>query len=159
MAADAIPPQAQIETLKSFKRDIQMSVRTAAKGIGTQPVRLEELRVWLKEALVSPTDPPRPVAEGMGDGTEVWLSGADKKAALAKLDEKIDARIKALEAGKGDAVSTEAWAVKELAALVEKKAKISDAKSGATRVARTDEIQAWLSESGSGPIGMPRKKE
>lgn len=65
MADAAAPetPQVHIERLRSFTRDLELSIRLEAKGYETRVVTMEEVRRWLDAALASPTDEAiRPIA-------------------------------------------------------------------------------------------------
>lgn len=157
--ADALPPetpQVQVEKLKSFTRDLELSVRTKAKGYGARAVSTEELRRWIDAALESATDDAiRPKESSASAGTPYFVPSARTKL-FTGLKERVAARIAELESGQvTPTVSTRDWVVDQTLELAKASAQVLDAKSGAVAPADPAELERWLKT----PPVTARKKD
>lgn len=150
--ADALPPEpakVQLEALKAFTADLELSVRARAKGYGSRPVEVAELRAWIDAALASNTDAAMRPKEGLIDAPH--LSGSANRAVLGKLLEKVRARVGELESGRVEPdENVKDWLLSQLGDAAQGKVMVPGIKSGPTRVASLDEVKEWL--------GAPRKK-
>lgn len=146
--ADAAPPdapQVQLEALRAFTRDLELAVRTEAKGYGTRPVSAAELHRWLEAALASNADEaqrPQEGIEGLEDGT-LFLSAQYRQTLLKQLLARVNARVKKLE--KQQLVPKEptlTWARAQLDELA--KGRWNYVKSGDVARAIPAELLQWL---------------
>lgn len=146
--ADAAPPdapQVQLEALRAFTKDLELAVRTEAKGYATKPVSAAELHRWLEAALASNVDEaqrPQEGIEGLEDGT-LFLYAQYRQTVLKKLLARVTARVKKLE--KQQLVpkdSTLAWARAQLDDLA--KGHWDYVKSGDVSRAIPAELLQWV---------------
>jgi hypothetical protein len=144
--ADALPPEpakVQIETLKAFSADLELSVRKVAKGYGTRPVAVSELKKWLDDALASNTDAAIRPRES---GTEApYLTGPVNREVLGKVLAKVKARVTELEGGKVEPKEpVKQWLVAQLSDAAGSKVMVPGLKGGDTRPASVAEVKSWL---------------
>lgn len=144
--ADALPPETakvQIETLKAFRADLELSVRSVAKGYGSKPVYLAELRVWLNDALASNTDAARRPREGAANAP--YVTGPVNREVLGKVLTKVKTRIADLEGGKLEPKEpVKQWLTAQLVDASATKVLVPDTKGGGARVATVEEVRGWL---------------
>ncbi|MFT3712712.1 MAG: hypothetical protein QM817_34105 [Archangium sp.] len=144
--ADALPPETakqQIESLKAFTADLELSVRKVAKGYGTRPVQVSELKKWLDDALVSNTDAAIRPREGMTNAP--YLTGNVNRDVLSKLLTQVKARVTELESGKVEPKEpVKQWLVTQLSDAAASKVMVPGMKGGDTRPASAEEVKGWL---------------
>jgi hypothetical protein len=135
-----------VQTLKAFSADLELSVRRAAKGYGSRPVELADLRKWLDDALASNTDEPMRPREGTS--SQPHLTASNNRFTLGKLLERVKARVTELESGKAEPKeSVKTWLVTQLGDVSTGRVSVADAKSGSVRQASSEEIKSWLAAS------------
>lgn len=157
--ADALPPETakvQIETLKAFSQDIEISVRSKAKGYGTKPVEIAELRKWIDLALASNTDGALRPKEGLADVPH--MNFKNEREVLLKVQERINVRIGSLEAGNEFKESAKEFILDELAKASEGKVTVPATKSGGVRTASLEEVKSWLAGAEWVAESPPRRK-
>ena len=149
--ADALPDsQAQLESLRAFTKDLELSVRTSAKGYGSKAVQLPELRRWLDAALASNSDDALRPEERWSDGA--YVVGAARKKVMQGLLDRVKERVAALEARSVEAKETSRdWLITQLTELATGVAQVPEAKGGGTHAASVDEVKAWLAAPGPAP--------
>ncbi|MBL8910811.1 MAG: hypothetical protein JNM17_08935 [Archangium sp.] len=143
--ADALPPETakvQIETLKAFSQDIELSMRSKAKAYDIKPVEIVELRAWIDLALASNTDGAVRPKEGLADVPH--LNWNNEHKLLEKLKERVNVRIGSLEAGNEFKETAKEFIVSELAKVSEGLVTVPATKSGGVRVASVEEVKSWL---------------
>lgn len=144
--ADALPPETakvQIETLKAFSADLELSVRKVAKGYGTRPVKISELRKWLDDALASNTDAAIRPRESGADAP--YMTAPVNREVLNTVLAKVMTRITELEGSKVEPKEpVKQWLITQLADASGQKALVPDMKGGGARAASAAEVKQWL---------------
>lgn len=144
--ADALPPEtakSHLESLRAFTADLELSVRKVAKGYGTRPVQVSELKKWLDDALVSNTDAAIRPREGATDAP--YLTANVSRDVLSKLLTKVKARVTELEGGKVEPKEpVKQWLATQLADAAGTKVMVPGMKGGDTRPASVAEVREWL---------------
>jgi hypothetical protein len=138
------PPKVQVEALKAFSRDVELAVLTKAKGYGSRPVSVVELRGWIDRALASNTDDAlRPL-----ETTELVpnVPSGSRKKFFAALQERVQRRIAELEGGAEPKESVKEWLLAQVGQSGQGVVVVPAVgpKAGDARKANLDELNRWL---------------